>query len=166
MGFKVTVTTCLLGLFFLSEGVAQAKELTNRLGVGFAESFTEESLPGLAVRYYPSAHLGLSGSLGVDTKKDSSRFGFIANIHRVIFMEDNLNFYTGAGVGVLSVETDGKNESGFEVSSFFGAEFFFYGLDSLAFIFEAGIRLSSFSSEVRFRTLGTHPIRGGIIFYF
>ncbi|MCB0365648.1 MAG: organic solvent tolerance protein [Bdellovibrionaceae bacterium] len=155
----------LVGLGLLVGSQVQAKELTNRLGVGYSDQFGE-SLPSLAVRYYPNSQLGLSASLGVDTRKDNSRFGFMARVHRVIFMEANLNFYMGAGAGILSVETAGKNESGFELSGFFGAEFFLYGLDSLAFMFESGVGVTSISSEVRFRTLGDHPVKAGIAFYF
>lgn len=143
----------------------QAKNLTNRLGVGYADQFAEE-LPSLAVRYDPNQNLGLSASLGVDTHKDSSRFGFMARVHRVIFMEDNLNFYMGAGAGILSVELAGATSSGFEVSGFFGSEFFLPGLDSLAFIFEAGVGVTSVSSEIRFRTMGNSPIKAGMVFYF
>ena len=161
----LTTGMWIVALALLIGASAQGKELTNRLGVGYSDQFGE-SLPSLAVRYYPNSKLGLSASLGVDTQKDNSRFGFMARMHRVIFMEDNLNFYMGAGAGILSVETAGKNESGFELSGFFGAEFFLYGLESLAFMFESGVGVTSISSEVRFRTLGDHPVRAGMAFYF
>jgi hypothetical protein len=165
-GRGLLVLMVLFWVTLLASGpTAKAKELSNRLGVGYTDQFAE-SLPSLAVRYYPNASLGLSASLGVDTRKDNSRFGFMARVHRVIFTEANLNFYMGAGAGILSVETAGKNESGFELSGFFGAEFFLYGLDSLAFMFESGVGVTSISSEVRFRTLGDHPIRAGMAFYF
>jgi len=165
MGTPTAVSKWLLGLAFLMEGGAQAKELTNRLGVGISNQFGE-SLPSLAIRYYPNAELGVSTSLGVDTEKGNSKFGLMARMYRVIFMEDNLNFYIGAGAGILSVETNGKNESGFEVSGFLGTQFFFYGLDSLGFIFEGGVGVTSLSSEIRFRTLGDHLLRAGVVFYF
>ena len=165
MGIQAGVGKWLLSLALLIGGMAQAKELTNRLGVGFSNQFVQD-LPSLAVRYYPSSDLGLSGSLGVDTEKDNSRFGLRAQIYRVIFMEDNLNFYIGGGGGLLSIETKGKNESGFELSGFLGAEFFFYGLDSLAFLLEVGVEILSFSNQVRFRTVGDHPFQAGMVFYF
>lgn len=142
-----------------------AKDLTNRLGVGYSDQFGE-SLPSLAVRYYPNPNMGLSASLGIDTRKDNSRFGFMARVHRVVFMEDHMNFYMGAGVGILSVETAGSTSSGFEVSGFFGSEFFLPGLDSLALMFEAGMGVTSVTSEIRFRTIGDSPIRAGMVFYF
>lgn len=152
---------------------AEAKDLTNRLGVGYADQFgVEGGLPSLAVRYYPNPDLGVSAQLGVDTEEDNSKFGFLAKVYRIVFQEDNMNFYMGAGAGLISREkyntTAGTsdNDSGFEVSGYVGGEFFFTGLDSLGFSFETGIGVTSISSEVRFRTIGDHPMRAGITFYF
>lgn len=144
---------------------AQAKDLTNRLGIGYKSQFGAD-LPGIAVQYYPGADIGLSATLGVDTQKDNSKFGFMAKLYRIIFHEDNLNFYMGAGAGLLSEERNGSNESGFELMGYAGAEFFFTGLENLGFSFEAGTAITSVSSGVRFRTFGDSPLRAGVIFYF
>lgn len=166
--FKL-ITLILLGMSSLG---VQAKDLTSRLGVGYADQFgVDGGLPSLALRYYPNPELGVSGQIGVDTQKDSSKFGFMAKAYRIIFMEDNMNFYMGAGAGLISEErrnTAGvtENNSGFELSGYFGGEFFFSGLESLGFSFEAGIGVTSISSEVRFRTVGDHPLRAGLTFYF
>jgi hypothetical protein len=145
---------------------AEAKDMTNRLGVGYKSQFSNDNLPGLAMQYYPGTDLGISGVLAVDTQKDSSRFGMMARVHRVVFHEENLHFYMGAGAGVLSMEVAGSNQSGFELAGFAGTEFFFAGLDNLGFSFEAGVGVTSMSSSVRFRTYGDSPIRAGMIFYF
>jgi hypothetical protein len=156
-----------LGLLVFT-GVAQAKDLTSRLGVGYADQFgVDGGLPSIAVRYYPNSELGVSGQIGVDTKKDESKFGFMAKVFRMVFKEDNMNFYMGAGAGMISQQLPGEsNESGFDFNGFFGGEFFFSGLDSLGFNFEAGVGVTSISSEVRFRTLGDSPAKAGITFYF
>lgn len=160
---KMTTLVLLAGI----SGIGWAKDMGSRLGVGYANQFGLDSeLPSLALRYYPNQDYGLMGTLGVDTQKDNSRFGFQAKILKIVFKEDNLNFYTGAGVGVISREEDGHTDSGFDLSGFFGAEFFFAGLDNLSFNFEAGVGVTSVSSEVRFRTIGDHPLRAGIFFYF
>jgi len=146
---------------------AQAKDLANRLGVGYADQVgVDGGLPSIAVRYYPSTELGLMATLGVDTQKNASKFAFGAKVFRVIFQEDNLNFYMGAGAGLVSREKLGKNDSGFEVTGFGGAEFFFTGLDNLGFSFEMGVGVTSISSEVRFRTIGDSPLKAGVVFYF
>lgn len=146
---------------------AWGRDLTNRLGVGYSDQFgVNGGLPSLAARYYPSPELALGAALGVDTEKNNSRFGFMAKVMRIVFPEDNLNFYLGASAGLISEETAGNNDSGFDLSGFGGAEFFLPGLDSLGVSFEAGVGVTSISSEVRFRTIGDHPLRAGMIFYF
>lgn len=152
-------------LLLLSSGV-QAKDLANRLGIGFSNQF-HENLPSLAVKYYSSTEMAFSAALGVDTQKDNSRFGFLVKMYRSMgegFMEENLNFYMGGGAGIISVENSGDNNSGFELMGFTGAEFFLPGLDSLGFMFEAGVGVTSISSHVRFRTVG--GVNAGMVFYF
>ncbi|MCH2534418.1 MAG: organic solvent tolerance protein [Bdellovibrionales bacterium] len=143
-----------------------AKDLTNRLGVGYSNHFSE-SLPSLSVSYYNSPDMAFSASIGVDTQENNSKFGFMARMKRIIFPENNLNFYMGAGAGILSYENNaGTTDSGFELNGFAGAEFFFSGLENLGFNFEFGIGVSSVSSQVRFYTLGQSPVHAGITFYF
>jgi hypothetical protein len=156
-----------VGLFVVWASSAHAKDLSNRLGVGYSNQFgLTNDLPSLAIRYYPNSEYGLMAALGVDTEEDNSRFGFQAKIHKIVFKEDNLNFYTGAGAGLVSQEIAGDNSSGFDLSGFIGAEFFLPGLENLGFSFEAGVGVTSISDEVRFRTIGDHPLRAGIMFYF
>lgn len=145
--------------------VVEAKDLSNRLGVGFKNQSSID-LPSLALQYWPGSELGFSASLGLDTQTSNSKFGAMAKIYRVVFQEDNLNFYLGAGAGVLSIETAGKNESGFELLGYAGVEFFLPGLDSIGFSFETGTGITSISSGTRFRTFGDSPLRAGAIFYF
>jgi hypothetical protein len=162
-------TTRFLILFalFLGGTGAFAKDLNSRLGIGYADNFgLDRSLPSLAMRYYPNSDYGIMGTLGVDTTKNNSMFGFGAKIVKIIFREDNLNFYTGAGAAIVSEETAGKNNSGFDLSGVAGAEFFLPGLENLGFSFEAGIGITSISNQTRFRTIGDSPLRAGIIFYF
>ncbi len=141
------------------------KDLTSRLGVGYTNQFTT-SLPAITARYYPNDQLGFSAALGVDTEKNASKFGFLAKLYRVIFQEENMNFFMGAGAGILSMENQGQNSSGFELGGFIGGEYFFTGLSSLGFSFEAGVGIVSISDGVRFRTTGQSPLNAGIIFYF
>ena len=160
-------TAMLLGLTIalLLSPAAQAKDLSNRLGVGYKNQFSND-LPSVAVQYYPGREVGLSAELGVDTEKDASKFGLMAKIHRIVFEEQNMNFYMGAGLGLLSRETNGKNDSGFQLMGFAGAEFFLSGLENLGFSFEVGAGVTSISSQVRFQTVGDSPLRAGMTFYF
>lgn len=157
-----------LGLL-LASGSVQAKDLTNRLGLGYADPFSLD-MPSIHARYWPSARYGFSASLGVDTEEDASRFGLMGKLYKVIFTEDNMNFYMGTGLGIISrEETSGSSvdsDTGYELSAFVGAEFFLPGLDSLSFSFEAGAGVTSIDSEVRFRTIGDSPLTAGMVFYF
>lgn len=144
---------------------ALAKDLSNRLGIGYKNQFGAD-VPGVAVQYYPGSDLALSAVLGVDTQATQSRFGFMAKLHKIVFQEDNLNFYMGAGAGLLSQETAGRTDSGFELMGFGGSEFFLPGLENLGFSFEMGVAVTSLSNGVRFRTFGDSPVRAGMIFYF
>ena len=145
--------------------LAQAKDLSHRLGVGFKNQFSND-VPGVALQFYPGADLGLSVALGVDTAKDNSKFGAMAKLYRIVFHEDNANFYMGAGAGLITTEVSAKSESGFELLGFVGVEFFLPGLENVGFSFEAGPAVTSVSSGVRFRTFGDSPLRAGILFYF
>lgn len=148
--------------------VAQAKDLTSRLGVGIKNNNSID-LPAIAAVYYPNSEIGLTGSLGVDTQEDASAFAVNVGIRKILFTENNLNFYYGGQAGLVNVETPtatgSDKESGFELNVVFGAEFFFAGLDSLGFSFEGGVGLASLD-ETRFRTIGDHPLKAGLIFYF
>lgn len=155
----------LLLLVLFSFNTAYAKDLSNRLGVGYKDQFSNQ-VPGIAVQYYPSREFGLAAVLGLDTQKDNSKFGLMLKAMRVVFEENNLNFYMGGGAGLLSQETAGKNDSGFELIGFVGAEFFLAGLENLGFSFETGVGITSISSQTRFRTIGDSPVKAGVTFYF
>ncbi|MBV2168004.1 MAG: organic solvent tolerance protein [Bdellovibrio sp.] len=157
---KMAIAFCLLAF----AGQVEAKELTNRLGVGVKKN-TSLDLPELAAVYYPVSDIAFSGGLGIDTQKDYSKFSFNAGVRRVVFKEDNMNFYMGGSLGLVNFETAGKKESGFELNALFGGEFFFTGLDSLAFTFEGGVGVIS-ADNVRFRTIADGPFNAGIVFYF
>lgn len=153
-------------LLLLLSSTAMAKDLTNRLGIGYANQFSTD-LPAIAAKYYPSQELALTGALGINTGPSDSKFGFMVKVQRVVFPEDNMNFYMGAGAGLLSNKVgNSTNESGFELLGFAGGEFFFTGLDSLGFSFEAGVGILSVTSGVTFRTVGDSPFKASVIFYF
>ncbi len=159
---------CVLTLLILAVSTtSHAKDLANRLGIGYSNQFSVD-LPSVSASYYPSSDFGISAALGIQTGTSNSRFGFLTKLKRVIFPEDNMNFYMGAGAGLISNKTTATNtnESGFELLGFAGGEFFFTGLDSLGFSFEAGVGVVSVSSGVTFRTVGQSPISAGMSFYF
>jgi hypothetical protein len=155
----------IIALCLLIAPQAFAKDLTHRLGVGYSNSLSLD-LPSIAVHYYPNQKVMLGAAIGVNTEDDNSKFGLLFKAFRNIFDEENLNFQMGGSAALISDEVAGKSESGFELSALFGAEFFFTGLDSLAFRFEAGIGIVSIDDGTTFRTIGDSPMNAGVIFYF
>lgn len=151
-------------LILLAAAQAEAKDLTSRLGVGIKNN-TSRELPALAAVYWPNADVAFTGGLGIDTRKDESAMTVNAGARRILFREDNMNFHFGGQLAMVNYETAGVKESGFELNAVAGAEFFFGGLDSLAFTFEGGVGVASLK-EVRFRTIADHPFRAGLLFYF
>jgi hypothetical protein len=160
-------------LFFLLSTFtcgAFAVDLTNRLGLGFSQQMGAVDIPMITAHYYPNQRYAISAALGVDTEKDDSKFGALVKLRRMIFMENQMNFYMGAATGFSSHEelegTVYENKSNFEFSAIMGGEFFFTGLDSLAFTFETGIGIITGDGGSRFRTIGDNLFNAGIIFYF
>lgn len=142
----------------------EAKELPQRLGIGVKNNASFD-LPSLAAVYYPNRDVGITSGIGIDTKKDSSRSSLDIGARRIVFREQNLNFYFGGQAAVVNFEEAGEKSNGFDLNALFGAEFFFSGLENLGFSMEGGVGVSSVKNT-RFRTIADNPFRGGIIFYF
>lgn len=141
-----------------------AKDLASRLGVGIKNNSSED-VPAVAVIYYPNHDFAVTGGVGLDTKKDQSKFVVNGGVRKILFKENQLNFYFGGQLGMVNYESAGTKENGFELNALFGAEFFLTGLESLGFSFEGGAGISSLK-DVRFRTIADSPVRAGITFYF
>ncbi|OYZ17414.1 MAG: organic solvent tolerance protein [Bdellovibrio sp. 28-41-41] len=150
-------------MVLLSQSVF-AKDLASRLGVGVKNNASED-VPSVGVVYYPNQDFGVTGGIGIDTKKDQSKFVVSGGVRKILFRENQLNFYFGGQVGIVNYEGGGEKQNGFELNAVFGAEFFLTGLDSLGFSFEGGAGISSLK-DTRFRTIADSPMRAGITFYF
>jgi hypothetical protein len=148
--------------------LGHSKELASRLGVGFRDN-NHFSLPSVAAFYYPNSDYGIVGAIGIDTEKDAAKTGFQIGVRRIIFKEENMNFFMGGNLAFLNKEVVDagatSTKSGFELQGVVGGEFFLAGLDSLSFNFETGIAMSSVD-KTRFRTLAMDPFKAGIVFYF
>ncbi len=165
--------TLLFFLCILFSSPLLAKDLTNRLGIGYSDQLNiPQGLPSATAYYFPNPDVGMALSLGVNTEEDDSRFGLMFKVFKIIFPEDNLNFYMGASAGIISYEEfadDGvtiENESGFELNALLGVQFSFAGLENLAFHFETGLGITSVDDGVSFRTIGDTPFEAGVIFFF
>lgn len=142
-----------------------AKDMTHRLGVGFKNN-TAEDIPSLAVVYYPARDYALTGGFGLNSQKSYNSLQIHVGIRKMIYFENNLNFYMGGQLGALSYETPAVGKkNGVELLAVAGTEFFFTGLENLGFTLEAGLGLAT-AGDTRFRTVADSPMRAGIIFYF
>lgn len=144
--------------------VASAKELANRLGIGVRND-TSIDIPALSLKYWPTTEIGLVAGLAIDTEKDYSRFALSGGVHRIVFKEDNMNFFMGGELGLINREVNTEKQSGFYLSGLFGAEFFLAGLENLSLSFQGGVGVVSLK-DVRFRTIGDTPLQAAITFYF
>lgn len=154
-----------LGVVFLTAPFAEARDLTGRLGLGYNSEFANYSqpngVPGISLKYGISRDIAIEGVFGVDTASptnDVVGLKFFKNI----FYETNLNFYFMAGGGLVA----GNSNTGLELLSGFGVEFFFPGLESLGFAMETGGEIDNLSGSYNLKTLGVSFLNAGIHFYF
>lgn len=154
----------MLAVILLMSGQVMAKDLTNRLGVGVKQN-TGINNSELLAHYYPNPDFGITAAIGIDTQTDYSRFSANGGVRRLVFKEDNMNFYMGGRAGIVNYQNGSSKQSGFELYGTFGGEFFLNGLDSLGFNFEGGVGVVS-GDDVRFRTIGDSIASAGILFYF
>jgi hypothetical protein len=163
--FGAIVFVCLVS-FFAAPQLAEAKDLSNRLGLGFKNQSSTE-LPGhrppVLARcrswtfcFSRDRHSNKQLEIWRHAKALSSDF----------FLRTILTSISAPVPEFLSIETAGNNESGFELMGFAGVEAFLAGLENVGFNFEFGTAITSISSGTRFRTLGDSPVRAGVTFYF
>lgn len=158
MKTKIIISLIMLG------SMVFAKDLGSRLGVGIKNNASED-VPSLAVVYFPNNDFAVTGGMGIDTQKNQSKFVFSGGVRKILFRENQMNFYFGGQMGIVNYEYSGDKQNGFELNAVFGGEFFLAGLDSLGFTFEGGAGIASLK-EVRFRTIADTPLKAGMIFYF
>jgi hypothetical protein len=142
-----------------------AKDMTHRLGAGFKNN-TSVSVPSLAAVYYADKDTAYTASFGIDTLKNYTALQGSVGLRYVVFFENNLNCYVSGQAGVINVETPATGkQSGAEFLALGGVEFYFSGLENLAFTAEAGAGLATIGST-RIYTTALDPVKAGIIFYF
>lgn len=152
-----------LGSVFFSLTSAAAS-LSGRWGAGVSiHDF--HTLPSLTLRYYPVARLATSFHLGFNTNDTNGATLVGAKAQHMVNIEENLNFYVGAGLFHLSERMGpGTSSSGLEMDALVGAEFFLPGLPNLGIQFETGIACRSVGSTT-FRTIGSGFLGYGIYYY-
>ncbi|MCB9758649.1 MAG: hypothetical protein H6739_02315 [Alphaproteobacteria bacterium] len=120
---------------------ADAKDLRNRLGVGFQNQFSQMS--SISVKYglparEPAINIQAELNAGFSVLNGTADAFFLgARLNYALVAEDNMNLYVAAGGGFLQ-----QGElSGVRVQPAAGTEFFLFGLENLGFTAEIGVNL-------------------------
>ena len=156
----------LMGLCLVLTVGASAKNLQGRFGVGPAATDFSQGLSALSMRYHFDPFLSTDVQVAFDTsdENNSSRIG--AKICRNVSMEENINFYLGAGLFMIAIKKSAASlQGGGELDGIIGMEFFLTGLPSLGLMVETGLSLHSISS-ISFNSMGSGFAGGGIHYYF
>ena len=157
-----------LSLLLLFANTLSAKDLSRRLGIGFAQAQGDVvSTPAISIRFHQNKIVSYSGQVAFNTRQNALLLG--GKFFRNLLAEDYLNFFMSSGVFLLNKQdaSSGSNVSktGFHFEAMVGAEFFLPHLDNLSFMIETGLGLTLFGSEVTFRTMGTSFVTAGIHYY-
>lgn len=123
-----------LPALLVASAPAHAKDLRNRVGVGFNTWSGGGALTNLSVRWGlptsdPAVNVQFEGDLGLNTTAGSSAvFGGGRLLYGVV-AEDNMNLYLAGGAGYLNTE-DG---SSVRIQPGLTVDFFLFGLENLGF---------------------------------
>lgn len=177
-----------IGLFvLLFASAADSKDMTHRISVGYNNQVnfgwvgdnsgianTFAGSQAISTKYWLNEDLGFEGLFGYLTLKNEDIGGWAAKIAAKVLYnlnkEDNMNFYGGAGLGLLPSRIDYGPEversTGFLAMVFLGTEFFLQGLPNLGFDVEFGLQYLTVDSFSQFGTYGGGFGILGIRYYF
>lgn len=147
-------------------GAAQARDLQGRLGLGYNAQFANyresgNTVAAIAAKYAVTKDIAFEGVVGAaTTSPGNSVIGL--KIFKNLFFENNLNFYMMFAGGLVTAH----GNSGVDLQSGFGTEFFIPGLESVGISFEVGGELENLSGSMVFRTMGASFLNAGMRFYF
>jgi hypothetical protein len=184
----VIIMAIWLMVCFIVASNASAKDLTNRISAGYnkqlnfgiiggANSDLSNAFFGIdsfSCKYWFTEDMGMELMFGYFTAKYDEVGGWAADIagkflYNVI-KEDNMNVYTGAGLGIIPVHIDygeeDETETGFHIMGFGGVEFFLNGLPNLAFDIEIGLEYIDIDEYAQLNTYGGAFGAFGIRYYF
>jgi len=143
---------------------AQAKDLRNRVGLGFNNQLSH--IPAVSARYWlpapnPAVNVAVELDGGVSIIDNAADAMFLGG--RVLYSfvtEDNMNLYLAGGAGFMTL----GEEQNVRVQPALGAEFFFFGLDNLGFMAEWGLNIDLGESSKLYTVSGGPGI--GVHYYF
>jgi hypothetical protein len=162
---------------------ASAKDLTDRVGVGYSATFSgsPDALSSVSARYWVSQEIGVEGDLGllINSPKggsSSTNFGIGATGLYSFIDEPNLKLFGEGGlafgsVGVTTVSATGvastTGETAVGLNAGMGIEFFLVGLPNLGWTTELGLNYTTVSKVGSALSLGGGDFATfGIRYYF
>lgn len=154
----------MLFALLLATTTADAKDLRNRVGVGFHQQFG--SVTALSARYglptgKPTSNVQIEADVGVDLMAATpAQFFAGGRILYSVVAEDNMNLYLGAGAGYAVDGSAGV----VRLQPALGAEFFLFGLENLGFSVEWGVNVD-LGAAWSVQTVGTAP-NAAVHYYF
>lgn len=165
-----------------------AKNLTNRISIGYNKQLNFGIIGGpnasiantffnadcLSTKYWATDRIGMEFMVGYFTAKYEEVGGWVLDLGGKflynLIIEDNMAFYTGAGLGIMPTHIDygatEENEVGFQMGAFVGWEFFFSELPNLGFDVEIGLRYIDIDEYAQLSTFGGAFSMFGIRYYF
>ncbi len=127
----------------LTAPAVQAKDLRNRVGVGFNNQFGHTS--SLSVRYGlpwndEAINLQLEVLAGVELDSDDTTTDAVSAGARLLYaivVEDNMNLYAAAGLGWVSYD----GAAAVRLQPGLSAQFFLFGIENLGFSADWGLSI-------------------------
>jgi hypothetical protein len=185
---KLIIAVSLVFLLVFMASAVAAKDLTNRVGVGYNNQLNFNFLGGqdasitsafissqsISAKYWFTENLGIEPMFGYLTAKNKEIGGWAAEIAAKVLYnlnkEENMNFYGGGGLGLLPMKIDygpkTETDTGFEAMAFLGVEFFLPGLPNLGFDVEFGLKYIDVDTFAQISTYGGGFGVLGIRYYF
>ena len=177
---------CLIALALVLSGasVGLAKEMAGRIGVGYngqiATSYATDfgtdtvALHSMSAKFWINDDMGIQGVVGLNTWSLAKTGGYdLAMAGKFLYniiQEQNMNFFTGGGLGLMFVGRDyGKEEKSDVGFNFFGGagfEWYFQGLPNLGFSAEIGLQYVDLGKWSEFGSYGGAFTVFGIHYYF
>ncbi len=139
---------------------AHSTNLMGRMGIGLTNQLVND-MPALSTKVQSSRTFSWGALLAVDANSDDTDYGAGLKFYRHLFDEPNLTFFASGMTAILKQ----GGESGYQVDGTLGAEFHIPGLESIGFMFEAGLSVNKHHGQRHIQTLGNHIIKSAIHFY-
>lgn len=185
--FIISLTMLMVVLPAFSS-ICLGKDLTNRISAGYNKQLTFGviggadssltnnilSIDSLACKYWITEDIGVELFGGYFTAKYDEVGGWALDLggkfYYNMIKEDNMNLYSGAGLGIIPLHidygNDEMNETGFQAMAYAGIEFFFSGLPNLGFDMEVGLQYIDIDEYAQLSTYGGAFSTFGIRYYF